>query len=231
MKYILYIIAFVCISGTVIYQGVRHDTTMTGDGITGSELKADTTILSTKANVLVVSAGKVSATGSLTETITGVKTFSADPLIPDEAYDATAWNGVLEPPTKNAVRDKIETLGGGTKPPIIFTWDGMGATVITGSPTYFVIPYSCTIAGWSIVAIGSSPTTTIDVWRVAAGTALPTVANTIMGTKPALSSGNVVRSSTLTGWSPTTVTAGEIWAANLDAVSAATWIRFTIEVN
>lgn len=44
------------------------------------------------------------------ETIAGVKTFSSDPIIPDEAYDATNWNGVLEPPTKNAVRDKFEAL-------------------------------------------------------------------------------------------------------------------------
>ena len=47
MKYILYIIAFVCISGTLIYQGVRHDTTMTDDGITKNELKVDTTIIQT----------------------------------------------------------------------------------------------------------------------------------------------------------------------------------------
>lgn len=47
------------------------------------------------------------------ETVGGVKTFSSDPIIPDEAYDATAWNGSLEPPTKNAVRDKIETMSGG----------------------------------------------------------------------------------------------------------------------
>lgn len=44
------------------------------------------------------------------ETIAGVKTFSSDPIIPDEAYNATNWNGVLEPPTKNAVRDKFEAL-------------------------------------------------------------------------------------------------------------------------
>ena len=31
----------------------------------------------------------------------------------DEAYDATTWNGVVEVPTKNAVRDKIETVTGG----------------------------------------------------------------------------------------------------------------------
>lgn len=53
----------------------------------------------------------VALTGN--QTIAGVKTFSSDPIIPDEAYDATAWNGNLEPPTKNAVRDKIESMGSG----------------------------------------------------------------------------------------------------------------------
>lgn len=48
-------------------------------------------------------ATKVGNTGN--ETIAGVKTFSSDPLIPDEAY-GNAWNGVLEPPTKNAVFDE-----------------------------------------------------------------------------------------------------------------------------
>lgn len=50
---------------------------------------------------------RVDTTGN--ETIAGVKTFSSDPLIPDEAY-GVGWNGVLEPPTKNAVYDKIETI-------------------------------------------------------------------------------------------------------------------------
>lgn len=43
------------------------------------------------------------------ETIAGIKTFSSDPLIPDEVY-GVGWNGSLEPPTKNAVYDKIESL-------------------------------------------------------------------------------------------------------------------------
>lgn len=37
-------------------------------------------------------------------------TFVGDVEVPDEAYDATAWNGSAEVPTKNAVRDKIEAL-------------------------------------------------------------------------------------------------------------------------
>lgn len=53
----------------------------------------------------------VALTGN--QTVAGVKTFTSDPIIPDEAYDATAWNGSLEPPTKNAVRDKIESMSGG----------------------------------------------------------------------------------------------------------------------
>jgi len=44
---------------------------------------------------------------------TGVATFLSDVIVPDEVYDATAWNGSLEVPTKNAVRDKIESLSGG----------------------------------------------------------------------------------------------------------------------
>jgi len=51
----------------------------------------------------------VALTGN--QTISGVKTFSSDPIIPDEAY-GVGWDGSLEPPTKNAVYDKIQTMGG-----------------------------------------------------------------------------------------------------------------------
>lgn len=68
--------------------------------------KATKTALDLKAN----DADVVHDTGN--ETIAGVKTFSSDPIIPDEAY-GSGWNGVLEPPTKNAVYDKIETMASG----------------------------------------------------------------------------------------------------------------------
>lgn len=42
-------------------------------------------------------------------------TMTGDLIVPDDAYDATSWNGNNEVPTKNAIRDKIESLcGGGT---------------------------------------------------------------------------------------------------------------------
>jgi hypothetical protein len=54
-----------------------------------------------------LAAGKASLAGD---------TFTGDVVVPDEAYDATAWNGSLEVPTKNAIRDKIESIvvGGGS---------------------------------------------------------------------------------------------------------------------
>lgn len=62
----------------------------------------------TQLNAKAADADVVHDTGD--ETIAGVKTFSSDPIIPDEAYGA-GWNGSLEPPTKNAVYDKVESLG------------------------------------------------------------------------------------------------------------------------
>jgi len=53
------------------------------------------------------------------QSIGGVKTFLETPLVPDEAYDAGVWNGLLEVPTKNAVRDKIEDILDG----VTFTGD------------------------------------------------------------------------------------------------------------
>ena len=52
------------------------------------------------------------------QTVAGVKTFTSDPIIPDEAY-GSGWNGILEPATKNAIYDKIEDILDG----VTFTGD------------------------------------------------------------------------------------------------------------
>lgn len=59
--------------------------------------------------------------------------------VTDDAYNATTWNGNNEVPTKNAVRDKIESLGGSitsvnsmTGPAITIT-AGTGITTSSGS--------------------------------------------------------------------------------------------------
>jgi hypothetical protein len=42
-------------------------------------------------------------------TFSAVATFSSDPIIPDEVY-GSGWNASMEPPTKNAVYDKLEAV-------------------------------------------------------------------------------------------------------------------------
>lgn len=125
-----------------------------------------------------------------------------------------------------ATKNYVDTIAR----PIGITVDGGGAVLKTGVMGYVTTDFTGTITGWNITAVGASPTCTIDVWHVATGTTLPAVGNTIMGTKPALSTGNAVRSTTLTGWNPVTFSPGDIWAFNLDAVTNATYINFNLEV-
>jgi hypothetical protein len=101
-------------------------------------------------------------------------TFTGAVNVPDDAYDEAAWNGSTEVPTKNAIRDKIESLvigggGGGsggtggsysavliarktTNQSIVtgawrdVTWDESydNAGIFTTGATDFTVPSGCT---------------------------------------------------------------------------------------
>lgn len=87
------------------------DATLIADGsVTNTEFQYISTLTSnaqTQINAKADDTSVVHDTGD--EAIAGVKTFSSDPIIPDEVY-GVGWNGSLEPPTKNALYDKIETI-------------------------------------------------------------------------------------------------------------------------
>jgi len=130
--------------------------------------------------------------------------------------------------------DKWEIQGGGTGVVDVgfgANFDGMGSVVLVNTRTYFRVPRAGVFTAWSIVAEGTSPTCTLDVWKIATGTALPTVADTIMGTKPALATGNALRSTTFTGWTTVAFNANDIFCVNVDACSAATKISFLFEID
>jgi len=133
--------------------------------------------------------------------------------------NGTAVSAATVPDYPTSIKTKV----------IGYALDGAGGVVATGNTRYIVVPYAGTITGWAITATGTSPTCTIDIWKITTGTALPTVANTIMGTKPALSTGNSITSTTLTGWT-TTCAANDIWGFNLDACSAALTINFEVTI-
>jgi hypothetical protein len=66
---------------------------------------ANQLFLDTSGNVMVNTA---------TDNSSGAKLqVNGDATVSDDAYDATSWNGNNEVPTKNALRDKIESMGGG----------------------------------------------------------------------------------------------------------------------
>ena len=105
-------------------------------------------------------------------------------------------------------------------------FDGQGSVILVNTIKYFRSKTAGTLTGWSIVADGSSPTCTLDIWKIATGTALPTVSNTIVASAaPALSTGNAIKSTTMTGWT-TTYAADDIWAIKITACTVATKIAF-----
>jgi hypothetical protein len=71
----------------------------------------------------------------------GTSKFDGVVTVPDDAYDATTWNGNLEVPTKNAIRDKIESMSaaGGITRTIVTTSGSitMGSSAATDY-IYFV---------------------------------------------------------------------------------------------
>lgn len=119
------------------------------------------------------------------------------------------------------------------------TFDGQGtvitADVVNGAKSYFRMPRSGTITGWSIVGITNGlnppvPTCTVDVWKIADGTALPTTSIITPGNEPVITTVNATSSTTLTGWT-TAFSANDIFAINIDACTGYVYINFVLTVS
>lgn len=93
-------------------------------------------------------------------------TFTGDIVVPDEAYDATNWNGNLEAPTKNAVRDKIETLsaGSGKIAQVVNTQTGASTTGTTTIPHDDTIPAST--EGDQYMSLAITPTSSSNMLKI-----------------------------------------------------------------
>jgi len=80
--------------------------------------------------------------------------------------------------------------------------------------------------GWDIVV--DAGTATVDVLKVATGTAKPT-ASIAASALPAISTGTAIHSTTLTSWT-TSVAANDIIGFNLTAVATAKYITINLQV-
>lgn len=101
-----------------------------------------------------------------------------------------------------------------------------GVVVAVGTKGYLRVPFDCTITGWTVIA-DTSTTAVLDVWKIAAGTALPS-ASIAGSAKPTLTADDVVNSTTLTGWT-TSVTAGDLIGWEVESNDNAH--QLTLQVN
>lgn len=117
--------------------------------------------------------------------------------------------------------------GGSQKLETIIAWDGNGSFISGTNTRYAVLSNGGTISGWSIVAIGTSPTCTIDIVYIGpGGTALPNT-SICASALPSLSVGNSIYSTTLTGWT-TAIAAGGTLGFRIAASSNVLQLKITL---
>ena len=104
---------------------------------------------------------------------------------------------------------------------------GNSTALTTASVCYFSPTFACTISRYTLMV--DAGTVTVKFWKIAAGTALPTISNSINTSGVAISSGTVNSSATVTDFTTTTVTANDIFAAQPTAVSTAKWLTAQVQ--
>jgi len=109
-----------------------------------------------------------------------------------------------------------------------FGVDG-GGTALTTQTIHVVrrAKRAGTITGWSIGV--DAGTATVKFWKIAAGTAIPTVSNVINTNGVAISSGTFVRSTTVSDFTTVNVAAGDLIMCVISAIATATWIAVELE--
>ena len=108
------------------------------------------------------------------------------------------------------------------------TFDGGGSALTAGTTVarYVTLPAACTIVAFDISV--DAGTATFKTWRVASGTAIPTVSDSISTSGVAISTGTALHSTTVTDWTDTTLDANDIIGLNLSTVATATLASFQI---
>lgn len=91
-----------------------------------------------------------------------IDTGTIDIKVPTEVYDATGWNGDLTVPTKDAVRDKIESLSAGSAGlTAMYIGYGDGSNILTGEAAFSYNASTNTLTVDNLT-VGTLNTTTLN---------------------------------------------------------------------
>lgn len=218
-------------SGTITITNTSPDQTVVltaGTGIATTGIYPNFTITNTAPSTTsgtvtsIATAGLISG-GTITNTGTITTSVSTNKLV----GRSTVGTGVMEEIIiGSGLSLSAGTLTGTSSGSIAITIDGLGGVINTGQyGGYVTVPYSGTITGWDIFSTVSA-TITLDTWKSTYAGALPTVANTIWGTKPSLTA---TTKNTATGLS-IAVTAGDVVAWNVDSNSLGVLVNCILKV-
>lgn len=203
-------------AGITLFNNITGYTAAGATGTTSTNLVFSTspTLVTPVLGVATATSlnGLTISTSTGTLTITNGKTLAISNSITFSGTDGVSMN---------VSNNKIRTQG--------FTVDGGGSAISTGKVKgYFTCPFAGTITGYNIMA--DTGTVTVKVWKIATGTAVPTSGNSINTSGVALATGTAIHSNTVTDFTSTTVTANDIFAYNIEAVSGVTQMTFELEI-
>lgn len=103
------------------------------------------------------------------------------------------------------------------------------SALTTSYTTYATIPFACTISAYNLVVDATDTTFRVKFWKVATGTAIPTVSNSISTAGLGIASGTAIHSTTVSDFTSTAVTANDIMAMNISVANTAKMVSATLE--
>lgn len=133
-------------------------------------------------------------------------------------YQMVSWSGVGKTIT---VERAI--------PFTIFNPSGLASGTSSASWDLETVPFGCTIVAYDLSI--DAGTITVKFWKIASGTAIPTVSNSISTSGVGISSGTHVHSTTLTDFTTLSVTQYDIMIMDITAVTSATFVNGVLQCN
>jgi hypothetical protein len=103
------------------------------------------------------------------------------------------------------------------------------AALTTSYTSYVTVPFACTISAYNLLVDATDTTLRVKFWKVATGTAIPTVSNSISTSGLGVPSGTAVHSTTTSDFTSLAVTANDIVAMNVSVANTAKMVNGVLQ--